>query len=234
MPSRRIALAPLLAVALVSMAGCAKKHVRAAAPAPRPASSADVRAVDGEIGVASWYGVPYDGRQASDGEIYDMEKLTAAHRTLPFGAMLRVTNLSNNESVDVRIIDRGPFVDGRIIDLSKAAARAIHMIGPGTARVRLNLISAPANPAPALYAVQAGSFQDKRRAERLRDPLAPVCAPVRLVARGPNPPFGRGRAGARPTIEEANSLAAAVRRRAGEAFVVSLEDVPPAPELNSR
>ncbi len=134
----------------------------------------------------------------------------------------------------MRIIDRGPFVDGRIIDLSKAAARAIHMIGPGTARVRLNLISAPSDPGPSLYAVQAGSFRDKSRAERLRDSLASEFAPVRLVPRGSNPTFWRVLAGERPTIEQAGTLAAAVRRRTGEAFVVSLEDVPAAPVANSR
>ena len=91
-------------------------------------------------------------RQAADGEIYDMEKLTAAHRTLPFGTWVRVTNLANGKTVDVRITDRGPFVDGRIIDLSKAGARAIAMLGPGTTRVRLNIVQAPADPAPALAA----------------------------------------------------------------------------------
>src|SRR5262245_56577220 len=73
-----------------------------------------------ETGVASWYGHPYHGRRAANGEIYDMEKMTAAHRTLPFGTWVRVRNLENNKTVDVRITDRGPFVGGRIIDLSHA------------------------------------------------------------------------------------------------------------------
>src|SRR2546425_5336798 len=97
-----------------------------------------------ETGVASWYGHPYHGRAAANGEIYDMEKMTAAHRTLPFGTWVLVTNLANNKTVEVRITDRGPFIDGRIIDLSHAAARAIDLIGPGTARVRVEIISAPA------------------------------------------------------------------------------------------
>ena len=81
-----------------------------------------------ETGIASWYGYPYHGRRAANGEIYDMEKLTAAHRTLPFGTWVRVTNLTNSKTVDVRITDRGPFIDGRIIDLSKAAAREIDQV----------------------------------------------------------------------------------------------------------
>src|SRR5207248_9296380 len=82
-------------------------------------------------GNASWYGVPFHGRRASNGEIYDMHKLTAAHRTLPFVTAVRVTNLNNGKSTVVRITDRGPFVDNRVIDLSFAAAREVDSIGPG-------------------------------------------------------------------------------------------------------
>src|SRR5205807_888101 len=96
-----------------------------------------------EMGIASWYGYPFHGRAAANGEIYDMEKLTAAHRTLPFGTWVRVTNLGNNKTVDVRITDRGPFIAGRIIDLSHAAAQTVELIGPGIAQVRLDVISAP-------------------------------------------------------------------------------------------
>ena len=94
-----------------------------------------------EQGNASWYGIPFDGRRASNGEIYDMHKLTAAHRTLPFDTVVRVTNLSNGKSTVVRITDRGPFVDNRIIDLSMAAAREIDSIGPGVVPVRLEILS---------------------------------------------------------------------------------------------
>jgi rare lipoprotein A len=96
-----------------------------------------------EQGIASWYGIPYHGRRAADGEIYDMETLVAAHRLLPFNTWLKVTNLANNKSVNVRIIDRGPFVEGRILDLSKAAARQIDLLGPGIGQVRLEVIGAP-------------------------------------------------------------------------------------------
>src|ERR1700727_880757 len=109
-----------------------------------------------ETGIASWYGHPYHGRASASGEIYDMEQMTAAHRTLPFGTEVRVHDLDNQKSVEVRINDRGPFVDGRVIDLSHAAARAIEMLGPGTARVRLEILSIPAAPAPAHFAVPVG------------------------------------------------------------------------------
>jgi len=103
--------------------------------------------------LASWYGHPYHGRQAANGEIYDMEKLTAAHRTLPFDTLVRVENLTNRKTVEVRITDRGPFVGERIIDLSHAAARAIELVGPGTARVRLEVLRNPAVSQPATFAI---------------------------------------------------------------------------------
>src|SRR6516164_5329001 len=96
-----------------------------------------------ETGLASWYGHPYHGRPAANGEIYDMERMTAAHRTLPFNTWVRVFDLDTSKTVDLRIIDRGPFVDGRVIDISHAAARVIDMIGPGTARVRVEVIRLP-------------------------------------------------------------------------------------------
>ena len=93
-----------------------------------------------EEGNASWYGNPFHGRRASNGEVYDMYKLTAAHRTLPFETMVRVTNLKNGKNTTVRITDRGPFVDNRIIDLSQAAAREIESIGHGIVPVRIEVL----------------------------------------------------------------------------------------------
>lgn len=91
------------------------------------------------VGIASWYGDPHHGRKTSSGELFDKFALTAAHRTLPFNTMVRVNNLANGKQVEVRINDRGPFHEGRIIDLSYAAAMAIDMIQSGTARVRLEI-----------------------------------------------------------------------------------------------
>ena len=125
-------LLPALAIALL-LSSCAKRRVTQ----PRLRIGAE------ETGMASWYGRPYHGRPSSSGEIYDMEQLTAAHRTLPFGTVVRVRNLDNGLTVDVRINDRGPFARDRIIDLSRAAARQIRMLGPGTARVRLRIVALP-------------------------------------------------------------------------------------------
>ena len=97
---------------------------------------------NGELeGVASWYGPGFHGRRTANGEIYNMNIMTAAHKTLPFDTIVRVTNLDNGLSVVVRINDRGPFVKGRIIDLSRSAAEEIGMIGPGTAQVQLKILS---------------------------------------------------------------------------------------------
>src|SRR6266851_5922354 len=127
----------LLALFVCGASGCARRPARV----QTPAAPARVGAI--ETGVASWYGVPYHGRRAASGEIYDMEKLTAAHRALPFQTWVEVTNLTNGKRVDVRITDRGPFAHGRIIDLSQAAAREIDMLGAGTAHVRLRVIVPP-------------------------------------------------------------------------------------------
>lgn len=95
---------------------------------------------DTASGVASWYGPNFHGKKTSNGEIYNMNAMTAAHKTLPMNTMVRVTNLSSGAQTTVRINDRGPFVAGRIIDLSKAAATSIGMIGAGTARVKLEVV----------------------------------------------------------------------------------------------
>jgi len=152
--------------------------------------------------MASWYGEPYHGRRAADGEIYDMERLTAAHRTLPFDTWVEVNNLDNGKHVDVRITDRGPFVKGRIIDLSRAAAREIDMLGPGVARVRLRVIEVPhANAVPSRspvsapdeqYCAQAGAFSDRARAESLAESLASRFENVRVV-NSPGSLAGTGR-----------------------------------------
>src|SRR5262245_58612998 len=105
------------------------------APAPPPLE-------DGvQVGLASWYGPGFHGRRTASGEIYDQDALTAAHPSLPFGTRVRVTNLDNGRAVDVRITDRGPFVGGRVIDLSRAAASVVGLIGPGVCRVRLEVVS---------------------------------------------------------------------------------------------
>jgi rare lipoprotein A len=124
----RVALALCCAIAAASSA--------AAYAAPKAAASAS----GPETGIASWYGADFHGRRTSNGEVYDKEKLTCAHRTLPFGSYVLVRDLDNGSSVVVRVNDRGPFAKDRIIDLSEAAARIIGMIPTGTARVSLEVI----------------------------------------------------------------------------------------------
>jgi rare lipoprotein A len=141
------------------------------APIPVPAGYA-------EEGNASWYGEPFHGRRASNGEVYDMYKLTAAHRTLPFETMVRVTNINNGKSTVVRITDRGPFVDNRIIDLSLAAAREIESVGPGVVPVRVEVLSPGVDPTSGFFTVQVGAFRDRANAERLRDRLNASYSPI--------------------------------------------------------
>jgi rare lipoprotein A len=116
-----------------------------------------------ETGVASWYGGEFHGRPTSSREVYDMNDMTAAHPTLPFGTYVMVTNLDNDRSAVVRINDRGPFAKGRIIDLSYAAARVLGIVGPGTARVRLDVLRGFKAPdttvrRPAAVWIQVGAF----------------------------------------------------------------------------
>jgi len=101
-----------------------------------------------QTGVASWYGEPFHGRDTASGERYDMNDLTCAHPTLPFGTRLRVQNLDNGRSVTVRVTDRGPFVKERIVDVSRKAAEELGMIGPGTARVRITVVPSGPRPEP--------------------------------------------------------------------------------------
>ena len=142
-------------------------------PAPQDKEGESLgRPVSSEVGVASWYGPPYHNRRAADGSIYDQNAMTAAHRTLPMGSMVRVTNLSNSESVVVRITDRGPFIDGRIIDLSLAAAKLIDVYRPGTARVRVEAFAPPSGSDPAgRWCVQIGAFLDAADAIQLKNDL---------------------------------------------------------------
>ena len=179
-----------------------------------------------ELGIASWYGYPFHGRAAANGEIYDMEKLTAAHRTLPFGTWVRVTNLTNNRTVDVRITDRGPFIAGRIIDLSHAAAQSIELIGPGIAQVRIDVVSAPqVEIAGSLYSVQAGTFQDRNRAEQLRILFENKYGAARLVFKDGKPVAWRLLVGVEDTMDGANLLARKIQAEIGSGFVVRLDEM---------
>jgi rare lipoprotein A len=215
------------------LVGCAHRTYTTQPPAPSPSAPSSAPgerqpAVPGEYveqGVASWYGVPFDGHRTSNGEIYDMHQFTAAHRTLPFGAMVRVTNLRNGKQTEVRINDRGPFVADRVIDLSLSAAQAIDMIGPGTAPVRLELISG-SSPWVGFFGVQVGAFQFEDNAERLRARLAMSYSPVSIsLYDSPNGPFYRVRVGRLSSEKAAHQLASELESNEElTTFVVRLDD----------
>jgi rare lipoprotein A len=156
----------------------------AGAAASAPQAAPPGRPVSTEIGVASWYGPPYANHPGADGTIYDQNAMTAAHRTLPMGSMVRVTNLSNNQSIVVKITDRGPFVDGRIIDLSLAAAKALDVYRPGTAKVRVEAFAPPERPGvdPAgKWCVQIGAFLDEEDAIQLKNDLTRRYATAKVI-----------------------------------------------------
>ncbi|MGA8037928.1 MAG: septal ring lytic transglycosylase RlpA family protein [Candidatus Acidiferrales bacterium] len=178
-----------------------------------------------EEGVASWYGVPFNGRRTSNGEIYDMHTFTAAHRTLPFNTVVRVTNLRNGKQTEVRINDRGPFVANRIIDLSLAASQAIEMVGTGTAQVRLEIVSATANPTTGDFGVQVGAFLQAGNADRLKAQLEQQYPPVSVAPYdSPNGTFYRVRVGKLPTEVAAQDLANRLHEEHGyTTFVVRLD-----------
>ena len=134
---------------------------------------ADAKPILVEAGLASWYGPPYHNRRGSNGEVYNMHALTAAHRTLPLGSIVRVTNEKTGHSALVRITDRGPFVEGRILDLSLAAAKKVDVWRAGLAPVRLEVLYAPAPlAAGGRWAVQIGGFEKQHSANKLADHLS--------------------------------------------------------------
>lgn len=242
----------LLALLLIS--GCGRKTKARKAPAlpPQPQKAKVIPRPEGwtETGIASWYGHPYHGRQAANGEIYDMNRFTAAHRTLPFETWVRVTNITNLKYVEVRVTDRGPFVDGRIIDLSRAAADRIDMVLAGIAKVRMEVIpppplpqatrtppseSTPAEEPPAepqaqpsvRFGVQVAALRDATAAEALRRQMESRYGSSRVVRRDGNPRFWRVLVGELDSEESAVQLSREIREQNPEmasAFVVRLED----------
>ena len=176
-----------------------------------------------EEGLASWYGEPYHGRIAASGETYDMEELTAAHRTLPFGSTVRVNRLDNGASVVVRINDRGPIPEDRIIDLSKAAARKLGMIEPGVVPVALQVVTSPPDGSRMVYAVQIGAFRIRQNAERSLQTMGQYGI-VRMVF-GTETQLWRVLLGAAESRAEAELIADRIHvdPRLNAAFVVRVE-----------
>jgi rare lipoprotein A len=133
-----------------------------------PTVPAETKPILTETGMASWYGPPYHNRRGSNGEVYNMNAMTAAHRTLPLGSIVRVTNVKTGDSALVRITDRGPFIPGRVLDLSLAAARKVNVYTPGVARVRVDVLETPAPiDSGGKWAVQIGGFPHEGEAHKL-------------------------------------------------------------------
>ena len=126
-----------------------------------------------EKGIASWYGKDFHGRKTANGEIYDMYKYTAAHKFLPFDCHIKVTNLKNQKSIVVRVNDRGPFVKGRILDLSYMAARKLNIHEDGLAPIKLEVVQLPKHQKPPNLFIQVGAFNDYENARRLHQKLSP-------------------------------------------------------------
>ena len=195
---RRCAVAGIALLTILLTAGCRKQarasHQNALPPPPyaqsprKPSVSArqqgapqesvnDNLAANGlvaatETGLASWYGPPYANRRGANGQIYDSNALTAAHRTLPMGTVVRVTNLATNQAVTVKITDRGPFVHGRLLDLSIAAAKSTGVYRMGVSRVRVEVVRQGLGATvPGRWCVQVGAFLNAGNADRLKADL---------------------------------------------------------------
>ncbi len=189
---RQTVLLTCVAAALLLLSACgghktARSHPPPPPPTAAPASSApaetatveptpkpshNAKPIYVETGLASWYGPPYNHHRGANGEIYDQNAMTAAHRTLPLNSMVRVTNLTTGHVAMVRITDRGPFVEDRIVDLSLAAAKAVDVWQPGTAEVKLEVLSAPAPIAQGgRWCVQIGAFHSENEARKLKEKL---------------------------------------------------------------
>ena len=166
-PAWRGAVVALLAILAMSLSGC--RSGKAGAPPERAGRRAIAR------GIASWYGPGFQGKATASGEIFDTNDLTAAHKKLPFGTIVEVVNLNNGRSVRVRINDRGPFVRGRIIDLSKAAAERIDLVRSGTAPVKLYRVGSqlPPEVRPGPWTVQVAAFRQLDPAVDLAAELTP-------------------------------------------------------------
>ena len=247
---KRIFTIFLLAASLVTLNGCAPKRIGNVPPSKRtvqiPASAKRVPPsgrisptqrpyrIDGktyyplpsadgfeQFGLASWYGNPFHGRKTSNGETYNMHQMTAAHKTLPMNTRLLVKNLSNGKEAVVRVNDRGPFVKGRIIDLSHEAARELGVIEKGTARVKITAMGEAMtfkqgeNTVERFlphqdfrhgeFFVQIGSFANKENAQRLKDKMVAWGRKTVIQTwQGPDKIFYRVQVRAGTELEHAN------------------------------
>ncbi|MEM6794625.1 MAG: septal ring lytic transglycosylase RlpA family protein [Acidobacteriota bacterium] len=209
---RSAAALAALGAALMLFAGCATNRF----DRPRVGSV--------QRGVASWYGEPFHGRATASGAIYDMHLLTAAHRELPLGTVVDVTNLENGREVRVLVNDRGPFAKGRVLDLSYAAAQKIRMVGPGTAKVEIVIVELGGGPSgpnmSTRFAVQVGAFREAANARRLQAELSKDFENVRtLVDEGG---VHRVRVGPFKKQVQADAVKRRLSRKGHRALVIAL------------
>lgn len=206
MRPHRLAHPLTLAAALFVVGACASV-------APKPMKS--VGRGWTETGVASWYGGKFHGRRTANGEIYDMYGVSAAHKTLPFDTVLEVRNLDNGKRLQVRINDRGPFVKGRIIDLSFTAAQKLGMVGPGTARVRIRVLG-EAEIRGRYFTIQVAAYSDPATARELEIKLDREYPKVRIES---SDGLYRVLVGRFEKERKAREMAQRLRREGREAFV---------------
>lgn len=222
---RRVVRAGLAAAAAAAVVSCAgpelpplpveqpAQPIVATAPSPAPGQ------IYRETGTASWYGKDFHGRKTANGETYDMNGVSAAHRTLPLGTVIRVTNLDNFRSVKVRVNERGPFVRSRILDCSYGAARELGFVAQGTARVKIETLE-PVQDA-VVYTVQAAAFIEEENARTLRERLSRKFEQVQVVSFESNVGrFYRVRVGAYSNEEKAEKTAARLTLEGLEPVVI--------------
>lgn len=177
-----------------------------------------------EKGIASWYGEEFHGRPTASGEVFDMYDLTAAHRVMPLGTHLKVTHLDNGKAVIVRINDRGPFVRGRILDLSYGAAQVLEMTRTGTAPVRIEVVER-GRGRPGPFTVQVGAFMVEENAQGLSDRLISRYSEVLVVSfEAGEKTYFRVQVGNFSEEDQAQKLSRQIERREGlETFVIRRE-----------
>lgn len=234
----RIILLLMLAALLSLAGGCGKKVLDTS---PRPTPKGPVKShtytIDGksyttmtsahgytEEGLASWYGKDFHGRRTANGEVYDMYGMTAAHKLLPFGTRLRVTNLENGKAINVVVNDRGPFVKDRIIDLTYTGAQRLDMVGPGIARVRIeSLEDVPTytnGEMSGRFYVQVGAFAKRENAESLSSRMKAEGKPARLVY-ADDIGFWRVQVGVYSKLSNAEAVRESMRREFPNSFIVA-------------
>jgi len=177
-----------------------------------------------ETGRASWYGPPYNNRRGANGQVFDQNALSAAHRTLPMGSLLRVTNLQTGQTAVMRVTDRGPFVPGRVLDLSVASAKAVGVWRPGTADVRIDVYAAPKPIAEGgRWCVQIGAFSKEKEAVKLEEHLEHKYHTANVIEfTGPTGHWVR----IRPQNDDkdrATEIAKELKPEEGEAYLVRLD-----------